>query len=180
MKNLKPCTVELAPAGSKKYLGAIQKKMGFIPNMLATFGNSPALLEGYLSLESAFGKSSFTVVEQQLILLTVSVEHMCMYCVAAHSTLLRDAGGDAKMIKAVRDGEQLNDRKLNALVGLTRELVVERGFVTERTKQEFVAAGYSEVAMLEVLIGMALKTISNYLDHISPVAIDIAFQAEAF
>jgi uncharacterized peroxidase-related enzyme len=180
MKNLKPKTVELAIDGTKKYLQAIQKKMGFIPNMLGTFANSPAMLEGYLSLDTAFGKTSFTPVEQQLILLTVSVENMCMYCVAAHATLLKGTGVDSEVIKAVRNGVKLSDRKLNALVALTRELVVERGFVTERTKEEFVAAGYSEVAMMEVLIGVALKTISNYLDHVSQVPIDVAFQAEAF
>lgn len=179
MKNLQPVTVELAVDGSKKYLQAIQKKMGFIPNMLGTFANSRAMLDGYLSLDSAFGKTSFTATEQQLILLTVSVENMCMYCVAAHTTLLKVAGVDAEIINAIRHGEKLADPKLSALVVLTRELVVERGFVTERTKENFIAAGYSEVAMMEVLMGVALKTISNYLDHVSQVPIDVPFQAEA-
>ena len=180
MQNLKPRTVEFAVDGSKKYLQAIQKKMGFIPNMLGTFANSRAMLDGYLSLDSAFGKSSFTLTEQQLILLTVSVENMCMYCVAAHATLLKMSGADEEIVKAIRSGDKIKDRKFNALVTLTRELVVERGFVTEHSKEEFIAAGYSEVAMMEVLMGAALKTISNYMDHISPVPIDVPFQVEAF
>ena len=180
MKNLKPRTIDLAVDGSKKYLQAIQKKMGFIPNMLGMFANSRPMLDGYLSLDTAFGKTSFTPTEQQLILLTVSVENMCMYCVAAHATLLKTAGTDETLIKAVRNGEKISDQKLNALVTLTREVVVERGFVTERTKEEFIAAGYSDVAMMEVLMGVALKTISNYLDHISAVPIDVQFQAAAF
>ena len=71
------------------------------------------------------------------------------------------------------------DRPRDALVAITRDLVSERGFVSEDAKKAFFEAGHDEVALMEILAGVALKTISNYLDHLSPVSIDPAFQAEA-
>jgi len=64
-------------------------------------------------------------------------------------------------------------------VTLTREVVLERGFVAPKTRQKFLAAGFNEVALMEVLIGVALKVMSNYLDNLAPIAIDAAFRGEA-
>jgi alkylhydroperoxidase family enzyme len=86
-------------------------------------------------------------------------------------------GVDGKAIKAVRTKSPLSDEKLNSLVALTRELVTERGFVAERIKEQFIENGYDENALMEVLAGIALMTMTNYLDHLNPVAIDPAFQA---
>jgi AhpD family alkylhydroperoxidase len=178
MRNLRPRTIESSPDGSKEHLKAVQLKNGFIPNLMATFGNSPAVLEGYLSLESAWDKCSLTAIERQAILLTASVENKCTYCIALHSSTLKGMGFDAHIIKAIRHGERLGKERLDALVNLTRELVTGRGFVAERTKERFMVAGYNEVAAMEVLVGVALKTISNYLDHLAPISIDAVFQPE--
>jgi alkylhydroperoxidase family enzyme len=72
----------------------------------------------------------------------------------------------------------LSDPKLNALVALTKEIVFERGHVGEETIENFLAAGYRKDQILEVLMGVALKTMSNYLDHISPTELDSAFRSE--
>jgi alkylhydroperoxidase family enzyme len=80
-------TIETAPEASRPLLESVQKSLGFVPNLMATYANSPAVLQGYLSLDSAFRKSSFTRAEQQVILLTASVENDCDYCAAAHATV---------------------------------------------------------------------------------------------
>jgi len=178
MRNLRPRTIESSPEGSRENLKAVQLKAGFIPNLIATFGNSPAVLEGYLSLESAWGKCSLGAIERQVILLTASVENKCTYCIALHASTLKGMGFGGKSVKAIRHGEQLGEARLDALVDLTRELVAGRGLVAERTKERFMAAGYNEVAVMEVLVGVALKTISNYLDHLAPISIDAVFQQE--
>lgn len=180
MNALKPLTVETAPEGSKETLQAIQNGFGFIPNLMATFANSPAVLTGYMGLDAAYAKSSLTPKEQQLILLVVSTENNCRYCTAAHSTILKHMMKvSPDLVSAVRAKSEIPDAKLNALAKFTRELVSERGFVSEKTKQNFVASGYSDVAMMEVLMGVALKTISNYLDHLNPTPIDQSFESEA-
>lgn len=180
MSSLKPLTIESAPAESKATLQAIQKGFGFIPNLMGTFANSPAVLNGYMGLDAAWSKSSLTQKEQQLILLATSVENNCGYCTAAHSTILKGMMKvDAEIVKAVREKRSLNDPKLDALVKFTKELVSERGYVSENSKQKFLSAGYTEVSMMEVLVGVALKTISNYLDHLNATPLDQAFQGEA-
>jgi uncharacterized peroxidase-related enzyme len=180
MNTLKPLTIDTAPEGSKETLQAIQKGFGFIPNLMATFANSPAVLNGYMGLDAAWAKSSLTAKEQQLILLATSVENNCRYCTAAHSTILKNMMKvDAEIVNAVRSKNQLQDTKLNALVQFTREVVAERGYASENVKASLINAGYNEVTMMEVLVGIALKTISNYLDHLNPTPIEAAFANEA-
>lgn len=179
MKTLNPLTIESAPEGSKETLQAIQKGFGFIPNLMATFANSPAVLNGYMGLDAAWGQSSLTPKEQQIILLVTSVENNCRYCTAAHSTILKSMmKTDPAIVKAVRHRTEIPDLKLNALALFTREVVAERGRVSEDTKNRFIAVGFNEISMMEVLVGVALKTISNYLDHLNPTTVDPAFIAE--
>jgi uncharacterized peroxidase-related enzyme len=181
MKHLTPQTIATAPEGSKPALEQIQKGFGFIPNLMATFANSPAALNAYLSMEAVWEKqSTLTPKERQMVLLTASVENHYNYCKAAHSTVLKGMMKvDAAIVNAIREKKVLSDSKLDALVNFTRELVQERGYVSENVKAEFLNQGYSEAQMMEVIIGVALKTVSNYTDHINPVEIDAGFKAES-
>ena len=175
-----PLGLETAPEKSRPLLEKIQKSFRFIPNLFGTFANSPVVLEGYLGLESVFDKGSLTATERQLILLTASLENDCKYCTAAHSTVLKSfLHVPAEVVAAVRSNLPLPDPKSNALVALTREIVAKRGHVEAQTIEKFLAAGYRKDQILEVLIGVALKTISNYTDHISPTELDPAFRSES-
>jgi uncharacterized peroxidase-related enzyme len=173
-----PQTVESAPEKSKPILQNVKKAFGFIPNLMATFANNPTALEGYVALDGVFEKGSFTPVERQLILLAASVENGCRYCTAAHSTILKAFHVPAEVVSAVRSDLPVPDPKLNALATLTKEIVSERGHVRAQTIENFLAAGYGKEQVLEVLIGVALKTMSNYLDHISPTELDQSFRSE--
>ena len=174
-----PQTVESAPENSKPILQNVNKAYGFIPNLIATFANNPSVLEGYLALDGVFEKGSFTPVERQLVLLAASVENNCNYCTAAHSTIAKGFLNAApEIVSAIRNGTPIADKKTNALVNLTREIVRERGFVKQQTIEAFLSAGYRKEQVMELLLGVALKTISNYLDHISPTPLDQAFEAE--
>jgi len=153
--------------------------MGFIPNLFGVTSNSPALLEGYLVLSAAYSKASLSPVERELVLLAASVENACRYCTAAHSTVLKSIHHfSASAISDVRSNVALADPKLNALVLLTKEIVAERGHPRSGTVEAFLDAGYKKEQVLEILIGVALKTMSNYTHHISPVDIDPAFQGQ--
>jgi uncharacterized peroxidase-related enzyme len=174
-----PQTIEQAPEKSRPILEEIQKNFGFIPNLMATFANSPVVLEGYLAMDAAFQKGSFTPGEQQIILLAASVENKCNYCMAAHSTIAKGfLNVAADTISAIRKNTPVADKKLDSLVNLTREIVRERGHVKPATVTAFLAAGYRKEQVMELLLGVALKTVSNYLDHISPAELDAAFLAE--
>lgn len=178
---LTPLTLTTAPEASRPALEQVQKAYGFVPNLLATFSNSPALLKGYLALDEQFNHGTFTPRERQIILLTTSVANACGYCEAAHSTILKHMlKVPVEIVDAIRDGITLKgDAKLNALVEFVRSVVETRGHAPYAKLQAFLDAGYSQAQVAEVLIGVALKTMSNYLDHLSPVPIEPAFAGEA-
>jgi len=175
---LNPVTDNTAPEASRPVLEAVRKAFGFVPNLFATLANSPTTLQGYTTLEGIWEKGTLTSVERQLVLLTASTENRCGYCSAAHATVAKMLKADERTVRAVRTGAPIADAKLNALVTLTRELVAARGHARQRTIDAFLAAGYTAPQVLEVLVGIGLKTISNYLDHINPTEIDAAFVAE--
>ncbi len=175
-----PVAYESASPEVREILDQIKGKYGFVPNLLATMANAPALLRAYLGLADQFDQTSLTPRERQLVLLTASVENGCAYCIAAHSTIAKGMlKVDAETVAAIRAGTEVDDPKLNALVQLVRELVNHRGHAAEATLNTFLTAGYRREQVAELLVGISLKTMSNYLDHVSPVTVDNAFRAEA-
>jgi uncharacterized peroxidase-related enzyme len=175
-----PLTLATAPEASRPVLENVQKSFGFIPSLMAVLANNPTVLQGYMTLNAIFDKGSFTPMERQLILLAASVENHCGYCAAAHSTIAKGAlHTPAEVVAAIRNNAPLPDRKLNALVVLVKELVHERGQAKDAAIQNFIAAGYKKEQVMELLLGIALKTVSNYLNHISPALLDRAFVAES-
>lgn len=177
LKLFVPLTKETAPKASLPVLEHVEKVFGFVPNLMGTFANAPAAARGYHALIFEFTKSSLTPQEQQLVLLAVSVENKGSYCTAAHSTAAKVlAHVPSEVISAVRNGQLVHDPKLNALVALTREIVRGRGYIDAETFQAFIAVGYRQEQIIEILLGVAVKTISNYLDHISAIEVDPAFR----
>ena len=173
-------TVASAPDKAKVALGQVEKSLGFVPNLFATFANAPALLEGYLAVSAAFGRTSFSATEQQVVAITVSTTNNCHYCVAAHSVLAAGAKVPAEVIEALRSGAPLADTKLEALRAFTRAIVESRGWPTEAQVAAFHAAGYSPNQALEVILGVGLKTISNYVNHLAQTPLDQAFAPAAW
>jgi AhpD family alkylhydroperoxidase len=154
-----------------------QRYFGFVPNLLATLAHSPSALKVYLNAYLGFQYGTLTPAEQQIVLLTASKENECGYCTSSHSALARFfANVPVDAIIAIECGSPLSDTRLNALVNLTRQLVGQRGHVPRKTVDTFIEAGYSKDQLLEVLVGVGLKTISNYFDHVSEIEIDSEFQ----
>ena len=175
-----PLTIATAPEASRPTLETFRNLSGFIPNLMAIFANNSTVLQGYVTLNAIYDKGSFTPRERQLILLAASVENGCNYCTAAHSAIAKGVlHTPAEVVAAIRSNAPVSDKKINALVALVKELVHERGHAKDETVQNFIAAGYKKEQVMELLLGIALKTISNYLDHISPAPVDQAFAAES-
>ena len=146
---------------------------------MATFAHSPAVLQGYLALDAHWDQSSFTAQERNFVLLAASLENECGYCTAAHSTIAKAfLNVPAETVVAIRAGLTTGNEKIDALVALVREIVGQRGHATEDTIQRFLTAGYTKNQIMELLLGVALKTISNYLDHLNPAPLDAAFASE--
>ncbi len=124
--------------------------------------------------------SSFDATERQVVLMTASFENECHYCVAAHSVIARIQGVPSDVVQALRDGKDLSDRKLEALRTFTRRVVQEGGWVAEENVEEFLHAGFSKRQVLEVILGVGLKTLSNYTNHIVKPPVDRAFRSQSW
>ena len=174
-------TLETAPEGSRPLLEGIGRSFGFVPNLFSVFAESPAALGGALAIFQAFSKSSLSPTEQQLVMLAASEANDCTYCVAAHSTLAkRMVKVDPAVVDATRGREPLADPRLDALVTFTRNVVEQRGVLAEADVAAFLAAGYSRGQLIEVLLGVGMKTFNNYVDHIAHVPLNEQFKAEAW
>lgn len=161
-----------SPEGSVESLRLAKEKYGFVPNLLGILAAAPSAVDAYLSLGTLFERTSLTPVEQQLVLASASVTNGCEYCVAAHSAGLRMTGLDDEALSRVRAGRRLDDPKLEALRSFTTALVETRGRPSEDDLQAFRAVGYRPEQVLEVLVGLALKTLSNYANHIVHTPLD--------
>jgi AhpD family alkylhydroperoxidase len=171
--------IDTAPKGANAGLHEIQKRLGFIPNLVSGLAHAPTALDGYLALDRAWNHSSFTAEERQIVLLAASVENSCRYCAALHATMLKAMRTAPATISAIRNRVALQELKRNALVKITRDIVAGRGFASEGAKRDFLAAGYNAIALKELTLGIALATMGNYLDHLDPTQIDPALANEA-
>lgn len=169
-------TEETAPEGSRPVLQRIKRAFGFIPNLSATFAESPAVVEGYGTLSGFFDKSDFTATERQIILMTNSRLNGCTYCMAAHTTISQMQEVPADVIETLRSGASFTDAKLEALRVFAAKVNENRGAVSDEDVDAFIDAGYSKANVLEVVLGTSLKVISNYTNHITNTPVDDTFQ----
>jgi alkylhydroperoxidase family enzyme len=169
-------TTDTAPEESKVALAHAKETFGFIPNLEGVFAQAPSLLKGSMALWDLFEATSFTPVEQQVIYLTANYEHECHYCMAAHSGLAKMIGMSADDIQGLRDGRLLSDPKLQALRQFTQRLIQARGWLDDSEIEAFLAAGYTQQQVLEVILGIAIKILHNYTNHIAKTPLDKPFQ----
>lgn len=168
-------TFDTAPDRSKPLIQNAKQKLGFIPNLLAVMAESPATLESYLTLGQLFDKTSFTVSERQLILLSISRYRNCCYCLAAHGTIAKSQKISADLVKAVYYKQPFNDEKLDALRTFTLAVLEQQGWVKEPELNAFYQAGYNKQHVLEVVLAICFKTLSNFINHINDTPIDSQF-----
>lgn len=168
-------TRDSAPDASKELLEAAQAKYGFVPNLMGEMAEAPSMLKAYLALGEALEASSLTPKEQQVVVLTMSYLNQCAYCMTAHSAVAKMVRLPQSEISALREGRPLNDAKLEALRRFAGLLVEQRGRASEEDVATFLAAGYTQAQILEVIVGLAFKTLSNFTDHLADTPIDKQF-----
>lgn len=179
MTTLNPLDTASAPDASRPILETALRALGFVPNLYATLAHSPLAVTGYTELAQTIAeRSTLSATEQQVVFITASLQNGCDYCVAAHSTLARGQRVDGSVLDAVRAKRPIDDPRLEALRQTTLALTKERGWLTETQKRAFVDAGFEAAQLLDVVTLLALKTISNYTNHLAETPVDEAFQAE--
>ncbi len=177
--SLPPHTLGSESPRIRGVLEQAQQQVGFIPNMYARMVNSPGLLETYLTGYDRFRKESgFTPAEQEVVFLTISRENGCHYCVAAHSVLAdKFSHVPTAVTDAIRDGNPIPEPKLRALSEFTRTLMAKAGRPDRADVDAFLAAGYTERHILEIILAVAVKTLSNWSNHAFNTPVDEMFAA---
>ena len=168
-------TIESAPEAAKGMMEASEKAYGFLPNLYRNMSEAPALLEGYLTLSKIFDTTSFTETERQIVLMTNNRLNGCTYCMAAHTTLAQMGGVADDVVASLRDGSAIADPRLEALRQFAIIINETRGYPSDGDISAFLEAGFTKQNALEVLVGTALKVLSNYTNHITHTPLDAAF-----
>ncbi|WP_417666025.1 carboxymuconolactone decarboxylase family protein [Pseudidiomarina sp.] len=169
-------TIESAPEAAKDLLRNSEKSMGMIPNLHAVMATSPALLNAYQQLHERFTNSSFNAEEMTVVWQTINVFHDCHYCVPAHIAIAKSMGVDDDITASIKAGNELDDDKLEALRQFVLSMLKQRGNVADDVLESFYSAGFSQQHVLDVIVGIAQKTMSNYTNHIAHTPIDEPFK----
>ena len=180
MNNFKIHTIETAPDDSKEILKKVNDKYGFIPNALGIMAESPAMLDSYMTMNDIFEKTSLSETERQIILMTNANKNECTYCMAAHTTISQMAKVPDDVIESLRDNKPIKDPKLEALRKLSEIINKTRGWPAKSDVDEFLAAGYNNEVILDIIVGTSIKVLSNYTNHVSNAKIDDVFEANAW
>ncbi|SHE78182.1 alkylhydroperoxidase AhpD family core domain-containing protein [Modicisalibacter ilicicola DSM 19980] len=165
-----------APEQSQELLDGSIAVFGMIPNLHALMAEAPGLLQGYQQLHQLFTETSFDATEQTVVWQTINVEHACHYCVPAHTGIAKQMKVDDEVTEALRSETPLPSEKLEALRDFTLAMVRERGEVDDATVKRFLDAGYTQRQVLEVVLGLAQKVMSNYTNHLARTPIDEPFK----
>ncbi len=161
-----------APEEAREALAATKKNFGMIPNLERVMATAPPLMSGYSALWDLFNQTTLSPIERQVVYLTANYENECNYCVPWHSLLARKTGMDAQSIEALRSGAPLQDSKLEALRTFTRMLIANRGKASQAELNAFFEAGYTDVQAMEVILGLAVKLMSNFTNSIAGTPLD--------
>lgn len=148
----------------------LSKNIGFVPNLYAYFAKNDTALGDYLDLQNR--KSTLKAKEKEVVNLVTSQINGCLYCQSAHTVIAQMNGFSQEQILEIRQGFASFDAKIDALAKLTASIVENRGKASQNTKDAFFSAGYSEANLLDVLMLIGDKSISNYIHNLANFPID--------
>lgn len=177
MTHFKIHTIATSPEQSQSLLTQVADGIGFVPNIFAVTAESPQALSGLVAINGVFSDSSFTPQEQQIILMATSVANGCVYCVAGHTLMAKRLDIPEEYISALRNRQPVNHPRYAILCRLVSELIQYRGRIEESTMSQFLAEGYSKAQFFELVLGISVKTFTNYVSNALSLTLDDAFKA---
>lgn len=148
----------------------LEKGLGFVPNIYATFGYSENALSNYLTFSNA--KTSFSTKEKEVINLAVSEINQCIYCLSAHTAISKMNGFNDDQILELRSGRAPFDSKLDTLAKLAKNIVVNRGATDQTALDNFFDAGYTKENLIDAITLVGEITITNYVHSTTKVPVD--------
>ena len=163
-------TREEVNAGNQAIFDNLNKALGFVPNLYATYAHSETALENYLNLSNA--KTSLSEKEKEAVNLAVSQVNDCIYCLSAHTAIGKMNGFTDEQIFELRAGRASFDTKLNALAGLAKNITENRGKANQNVVDNFFSAGYSKGNLIDTIVLVGDRTITNYIHSTTKIPVD--------
>ncbi len=148
----------------------LEKSVGFVPNLYAAYAHSENALANYLALSGA--KTSLTAKQKEVVNLAVSEVNECIYCLSAHTAIAKMNGFTEDQILELRGGQASFDTKLDALARLARNITINRGATEEAVIENFLQAGFTKENLIDTIVLVGDKTISNYVHRTTDVPVD--------
>lgn len=165
-----------APEESKSLMADSVAAFGMVPNLHAVMAEAPTLLKGYQVLHDLFQKTSFNAEELTVVWQSINVEHECHYCVPAHSAIAASMKVDQGIVDALVNETPLADAKLETLRETTLAMTRNRGVISNEQIEKFFAVGYGKQQLLEIIVGLSQKVMSNYTNHLADTPVDEPFK----
>jgi uncharacterized peroxidase-related enzyme len=165
-------SADSVPAASKPLLQAVHQQLGVVPNLMKLVGNSPAALEGYLSLNGALAKGKLDIKLRESIALTTAEYNGCDYCLSAHAYLGEHVAKlSASDIAGARDAAA-SDPRTRAALQFALRVAASRGRVTETEVAQLRGAGFGDGEIVEIVATVALNVLTNYVNNVAQTEID--------
>lgn len=180
MNNYKYNKFLTASSEVSEVLSRIENEVGFIPNVFTTVAESSTALQGLVILNKAFSQSSFNDAEQQIILMAASTTNECIYCVAGHTAFAEKLEIPDDIIYALRNQQEISEVRYNILATTVRLLIQKKGQVSPDVFNNFINAGFSKGQFLELIMGICVKTFTNYVSNSLNIELDDAFKPYAW
>lgn len=157
-----------------------EEKIDFVPNIFAVIAESVPALKTYTAMSNYFEQSSFTDIEKETIQIVTSIENKCGYCVAGHSAFAVVKQVPSPIIKSLRENLPIEEPRIEALANFVRSLIRSKGRVDQKDLILFFDAGFSKAQMMEVVIGISLKYLTNFISNATSLPLDSAFEPFAW
>ena len=164
-----PTFAQVSPTNQAMFEN-LKKGLGMVPNLYATLAYSENALGSYLTLQNA--KSSINGKAREVVNLVVSQVNSCEYCLAAHTVIGGMVGFTAAQLLEIRGGSATFDTKLDALAKLTKNIAVNRGHADAAVVDAFFAAGWTNENLVDTIVTIGDKTVTNYLHGVTKVPVD--------
>ena len=164
-----PTRDDVSPA-NQAIFDTLEKQLGFVPNLYATFAHSAHALPAYLALQAA--KSSLSAKEREVVNLAVSEVNGCEYCLAAHTVIAKKFGYSDAQILEIHGGSARFDPRLDALARLVHDVALERGHADPARVRAFLDAGWTQENLVDAIVAVGDKTITNFLHGTTRVPVD--------
>ena len=168
---------EQATGQAQRLLQGVENKLGFSPNIMRTMANSPAVLQGYLEFSNALSKGNLSPKFREQVALAVSEINDCQYCLAAHSAIGRSVGLSEEAIGDSRRGESPDTKEATALA-FTRNVVENRGWVSDEDVAKLRKVGFSQGDIVELMANISLTLFTNYFNHVAQTEVDFPAVSE--